>query len=98
MVDQADEVELRRLRWKCRRGMRELDQLLTRWLEREWRGSPAAPREGFLRPPETEADKLSGSLTGRERPANAELAAPLAYIRQLPRRAGRALPLAPAAP
>ena len=35
MSDEA--TELRRLRWRCRRGMRELDQLLTRWLDREWR-------------------------------------------------------------
>ncbi|KGO99360.1 succinate dehydrogenase assembly factor 2 [Novilysobacter defluvii] len=84
MVDQADEVELRRLRWKCRRGMRELDQLLTRWLEREWRGSPASQREVFLRLLETEDDKLWVWLMGRERPADAELAALVEYIRQLP--------------
>ena len=32
----ADELEFKRLRWRCRRGMRELDQLLVRYLEREW--------------------------------------------------------------
>ena len=31
-----NEVELKRLHWRCRRGMRELDQLLVRWLDRQW--------------------------------------------------------------
>ena len=29
-----DEVELKRLRWKCRRGLLELDLILGRYLER----------------------------------------------------------------
>ncbi|MBU3671311.1 MAG: succinate dehydrogenase assembly factor 2 [Sinobacteraceae bacterium] len=28
-------TELGRLRWRCRRGMKELDVLLERWLERD---------------------------------------------------------------
>ena len=32
--ERRDELELRRLRWRCRRGMRELDQLLERYLDR----------------------------------------------------------------
>ena len=27
------EIELKRLRWRCRRGMRELDQLFDRYLD-----------------------------------------------------------------
>lgn len=84
MVEHADEVELRRLRWKCRRGMRELDQLLTRWLEREWRDSPAGQRAVFLRLLETEDDRLWVWLMGRDSPSDAELAALVAHIRQLP--------------
>ena len=84
MVEDADEVELRRLRWKCRRGMRELDQLLARWLEREWRGSPAAQRAVFLRLLETEDDKLWLWLMGRDTPADAELATLVHHIRRLP--------------
>ncbi|MCE7031511.1 succinate dehydrogenase assembly factor 2 [Lysobacter sp. GX 14042] len=80
----ADEAELRRLRWKCRRGMRELDQLLGRWLDRRWRGSPAAERGIFLRLLDTEDDKLWLWLMGRETPADAELAELVQQIRQLP--------------
>lgn len=81
---EADEAELRRLRWKCRRGMRELDQLLGRWLDRRWRGSPADGREVFLRLLDTEDDKLWLWLMGRETPADAELAELVQQIRQLP--------------
>jgi antitoxin CptB len=31
-----------RLRWRCRRGMREMDMLMLGWLERHW---PTASRE-----------------------------------------------------
>lgn len=45
-----DETELRKLRWRCRRGMRELDQLLERWLDREWRQSPYRAARGIPAP------------------------------------------------
>ena len=54
----TDDADLRKLRWRCRRGMRELDQLLERWLDREWRQSPTDQREAFLRLLDTEDDKL----------------------------------------
>lgn len=49
MASTDDDAELRKLRWRCRRGMRELDQLLERWLDREWRQSPTVQRDVFLR-------------------------------------------------
>jgi antitoxin CptB len=39
-------VGLGRLRWMCRRGMRELDVLLERWLEQH---GPAASNEELVR-------------------------------------------------
>ena len=41
MTDE-DKAELRRLRWKSRRGMRELDQLFGRYLDRLWWQDPPA--------------------------------------------------------
>lgn len=32
-TDEALELELSRLRWQCRRGMKELDQLMLRYLD-----------------------------------------------------------------
>jgi antitoxin CptB len=48
MVDAMAEVtERSRLRWQCRRGMRELDVLMTRWLERDWALASSAERAAF---------------------------------------------------
>ena len=35
-MSDADDIEFRRLRWRCRRGMRELDQLMERFLFQVW--------------------------------------------------------------
>ena len=35
------------LRWRCRRGMRELDVLLERYLAERWPGAAAAERAAF---------------------------------------------------
>ena len=39
--------ELGKLRWRCRRGMRELDVLLTRYVDEQYRDASAAHREAF---------------------------------------------------
>jgi antitoxin CptB len=36
-----------RLRWRCRRGMKELDILLTRYLDERYGTAPAAEQEAF---------------------------------------------------
>ena len=79
----ADEAELRKLRWRCRRGMRELDQLLERWLDRAWRQSPTAEREVFLRLLATEDDTLWRWFLGHEAPVDVEIAALVERIRSL---------------
>ena len=43
-----EETLLKKLRWRCRRGMRELDQLFERYLDREWSAAPTEEREVFL--------------------------------------------------
>jgi antitoxin CptB len=39
--------ELERLRWRCRRGLLELDIVLGRFVEREYAGLDAAQRVAF---------------------------------------------------
>ena len=80
----ADEVELRKLRWRCRRGMRELDRLLERWLDREWRQSPTAQREAFLRLLDSEDDRIWRWFLAQETPGDVEIAALVDQIRALP--------------
>ncbi len=60
--------ELNRLRWRCRRGMRELDVLLERYLDRRWPTAPAGRRAAFralleLPDPELAALCLSHCVT-----------------------------------
>ena len=76
-----DEVELRKLRWRCRRGMRELDQLLERWLDQAWRQSPTREREVFLRLLDTEDDTLWRWFLGHEVSSDVEIAALVERIR-----------------
>ena len=80
----TDDADLRKLRWRCRRGMRELDQLLERWLDREWRQSPTGQRDTFLRLLDTEDDKLWRWSMGHEVAADVEVAALVDRIRLLP--------------
>ena len=73
-----------RLRWRCRRGMRELDQLLGRWLEAAWRQSPSAERAVFLRLLDCEDDTLWRWFLGHEVAADVEIDALIQRIRALP--------------
>ena len=83
-MSDADEVELSRLRWRCRRGMRELDQLFGRYLDRDWRQSSPAQRDVFLRLLESQDDKLWHWFMGHERSDDAQLQALVDHIRTLP--------------
>ena len=78
------DAELKRLRWRCRRGMRELDQLLTRWLDREWTAASDSQREVFLRLLDSEDDRLWRWFLGHEIAPDAALDALVQQLRSLP--------------
>lgn len=80
----GDDSELRRLRWRCRRGMRELDQLFNRWLDQQWAASSEAQRGVFLRLLDCEDDKLWHWFLGHETAPDAALDALVQRIRTLP--------------
>ncbi len=80
----SDEIEIKRLRWRCRRGMRELDQLLTRYLDQTWCDASDAERGVFLRLMDSEDDKLWRWFLGHETPDDADIAALLDRIARLP--------------
>jgi antitoxin CptB len=67
-------TELKRLRWQCRRGMKEMDALLLAWLERGWPTAEAAQREAFRALLAVEDDVLWAWLSGRRQPESVELA------------------------
>ena len=70
-----------RLRWRCRRGMKELDLLLVRYLEQEYPAASRADREAFARILDLQDPELFGYLVGRDSPTDAGLRHVLARIR-----------------
>ena len=83
MSGDAD-AELRRLRWRCRRGMRELDQLLLRYLEQAWAADSEADRAVFRVLLDCEDDRLWRWFLGHETPHDVEIASLIQRIRDLP--------------
>lgn len=70
-----------RLRWRCRRGMQELDVMLGRWLESAWPGADETRRRAFSTLLEHEDDRLWDWLTGRAEPP-AALRAVVSEVRE----------------
>jgi len=64
----------RRLKWQCRRGMRELDVLLSRYLENDYPGSDESQKSAFRQVLELPDPDLIGYLLSGENPADPELA------------------------
>lgn len=73
-----------RLRWRCRRGMRELDVLLGRYLDRRWAQADIGERVSFERLLAVEDDLLWRWFMGREPIVDPELAELVALIAALP--------------
>ncbi len=73
-----------RLRWQCRRGMRELDQLMTRYLELRY-GEAGEDEKAAFRELLTLSDpELVGYLLKRERPTSEQLASVIEQLLSLP--------------
>jgi len=83
-MTQDDATELRRLRWRSRRGMRELDRLFERWLDRCWATSTDAERDVFRRLLDCEDDRLWKWFLGHAHSDDADLDTLVQSIRQLP--------------
>jgi len=75
--------ELKRLRWRCRRGVLELDVLLMRYLDRRYLSADEAEKAQFMRLLSLEDSDLLRYLLGERTPA-AEVAQIVALIRALP--------------
>lgn len=80
----SDDAERQRLRWRCRRGMRELDQLCLRYLDRVWGDASADERQTFERLLACEDDRLWRWFLGYETPDDTPLHALVERIRALP--------------
>jgi antitoxin CptB len=83
MPSGAADPEMSRLRWRCRRGMRELDVMLTRYLDQVWETASSAERGVFVELVELQDPDLFGYLVGRDTPAEESQRAVIARIRSL---------------
>lgn len=80
MSPYRSDPEFGRLRWRCRRGMRELDRLLGGYLERHYGGASPAEQRLFRELLELQDPVLYAYVLGQEQPSNAEQVALIARI------------------
>lgn len=76
------DTEFNRLRWQCRRGMRELDLLLLQFLDRGYRDLDAAAAQVFARLLECPDALLLEWLLGRQIPSDKDVADVVQRIRR----------------
>lgn len=65
--------ELSRLRWRCRRGMKELDELLTRYLDQHYAAATQEEQRQFEQLLEMQDPDIYAFMIGRSRPADAAM-------------------------
>ncbi len=69
----ASPTHLGKLRWKCRRGMKELDELLVHYVERRFDSAPPEEQKAFQRLLDSEDSVLHAYCIG-QLPPPADLA------------------------
>ena len=73
--------EVGRLRWLCRRGMKELDLLLLNYLEHNYPTAPAAEKQAFESLLQMPDPDLYGLVLGRIESADKDLARVIGFLR-----------------
>lgn len=73
--------EMNRLRWKCRRGMLELDLVLNRFLERDYSALDSESKQAFVTLLEAGDEELWTLITDEESSAAPELQAVMERLR-----------------
>jgi antitoxin CptB len=63
-------MERNKLRYRCRRGMKELDVVLIRYLERHYDAASPAEQRVFAQLLDLQDPQLYGLIVGREAPAD----------------------------
>lgn len=67
-----NDATVARLRWRCRRGTRELDALVGWWLDTRYPAADASLQAAFAELLEVQDPDLWNWLVGRERAARAD--------------------------
>jgi antitoxin CptB len=81
MADATESTSVGRLRWRCRRGTRELDAMLGWWLEQRHAQAGSAQREDFDRLLDVQDPDLWDWLTGNATPRDPGFGAIIDEIR-----------------
>ena len=77
------EEQIGKLRWRCRRGMKELDLLTLGYLERYYPSASAEDQQAFAELLELQDPLLMSYMVGRETPADAVTARVVRVMRTL---------------
>jgi antitoxin CptB len=67
-------TDMSRLRWRCRRGMRELDVLLQRYLEQRYACAPKQEQQAFEALLELPDPELFAYVVRRDQPSDPQSA------------------------
>lgn len=73
-----------RLRWQCKRGMRELDELLAGYVDRAYKWAPEAEKTAFRALLDVPDPDLIGYFLGSKVHADTEIAHVIETIRSRP--------------
>ncbi len=73
-----------RLRWQCKRGMRELDELLARYLDNAYERAPESEKTAFRELLELSDPELMGYLLGSQAHSDPQTADVIETIRSRP--------------
>lgn len=76
--------DVSRLRWQCRRGMRELDELLTRYLDTRFPVADEDEKAAFQAVLALPDPELNGYLLQRQVPSSESIAGVIEHILNLP--------------
>ena len=82
-------AELSRLRWLCRRGMKELDVVMSRYLEQRYASASSTEQGCFRALLEMPDPDLYDLLLGRSATSDAELARFIQLLRNMSEQAYR---------
>lgn len=77
------EEQMGKLRWRCRRGMKELDLLTLGYLERYYPEAPAAEQQAFAELLEAQDPLLMSYAVGRQTPEDPATARVIDAMRTL---------------
>jgi len=83
MTTVATTVHLSRLRWHCRRGMRELDVLLTRYFEHTYPTADATQQAAFEALLDLQDPLILAYLTGAQTPDRQDIRDVIQQLTQL---------------